>query len=88
MGRMPMPQSKMKNGFLDNIPEVWDGQPKRRKKPVKKPGPEDVFVEYVKVKCPNCKSTKTQVYNTNYLPIRYHKCLKCGFRFKSVENTA
>ena len=44
-------------------------------------------VKYIRPKCPACGSTNVPVYNSNHLPIRYHKCGDCGHRFKSVEVT-
>lgn len=40
-----------------------------------------------KLKCPKCRSTKVLVYDSSHLPIRYHKCTKCGLSFKSVEKS-
>lgn len=39
------------------------------------------------VRCPRqeCRSVRTRVYDSNNHPVRYHVCLACGQRFKSVE---
>lgn len=73
------------DGFLDNLPDIRlpNGKRKRRKKPAVRP--EDVCVRYVRLKCPRCNSRKVPVYDSSHLPIRYHKCTKCGLNFKSVE---
>ncbi len=46
--------------------------------------PNGTAVDYHVVRCPECNSRHTQVYSTN-VPMRYHKCLDCEHRFKSVE---
>jgi len=77
----------MANGFLDDLPRLAgysSGKKKKNQTPPPEP-PEDVCVKYVKLTCPRCGSIKVPVYNTNHLPIRYHKCSDCGFLFKSVE---
>ena len=74
------------NGFLDDLPDLDIGD--KEKKPIPPPPePANILVEYIKVKCPapGCNSKDTKVYDSNHLPIRYHICNKCGFRFKSVE---
>jgi transposase-like protein len=43
-------------------------------------------VRYVPVKCPRCKSKNVMCYASR-IPVRYHKCRKCGTCFKSVEET-
>ena len=75
----------MRNGFLDDIGSMWDDEPPRKRVRAEAPDPEDVTVYYVRVRCPKCKSFRVPVYDSNHLPIRYHKCSDCGFRFKSVE---
>ena len=79
----------MGNGFLDDLPDLGLKPAKRRKKPAtggqKQPEPENVVVKYLRVKCPECKSYRVPVYNSEHLPIRYHKCKDCGFLFKSIE---
>ena len=76
----------MGNGFLDDLPDLGFGPAKRHKKQrQKQPEPENVVVKYLRVKCPKCKSYRVPVYDSNHLPIRYHKCLDCGCLFKSIE---
>ena len=77
----------MEKGFLDDIGPMWDDDDRPRKRRVKAPDPEDVTVYYVRVRCPKCQGCRVPVYNSNHLPIRYHGCSDCGFRFKSVEKT-
>lgn len=36
------------------------------------------------VRCPACESKNHRIYKTD-LPVRYHQCLDCGKRFKSIE---
>jgi len=68
----------MKNGFLDNLPDLGMGKP-AKKKPEK-----DEVVVWHKIKCPKCKSEKVPVYSTQGR-IRYHKCAECNHNFKSIE---
>ncbi len=72
----------MSNGFLDDLPDL--NLPGWRKKK-KSPEPEDQLVRYVKPRCPKCESSNVPVYNSDHLPIRYHKCSDCGYTFKSIE---
>lgn len=80
------------NGFLDDIPELELPISKRKKKQRKieplNPPAEDVIVKYIRLKCPRCGSFNVPVYDSNNLPIRYHRCSKCGLTFKSVEEHA
>lgn len=70
--------------FLNNLPDLGlQRNASRRKK--KQIDLEDVVVKYVRIKCPKCGCHKVPVYDTNHLPIRYHKCSKCGLNFKSIE---
>jgi len=73
------------HGFLDDLPGERARRRKRRSTP---PPPEadGAAVVYRAVRCPNgqCRSKKVPVYATK-LPVRYHKCLVCGCRFKSIE---
>ena len=50
--------------------------------PPEMPPPEIVI--YPRLHCPACQSTETRIASTRK-PIRYHVCLACGQRFKSVE---
>jgi len=79
----------MRNGFLDDLPDLGISSAKRRKKKKvdqKQAVRYPAVIRYTKVKCPRCHSERTQVYSHKKgNPIRYHKCLDCGFRFKSVE---
>ena len=76
----------MTNGFLDDLPEL-DMPGRRRKK--KSPEPKDQVVRYVRPRCPKCGSDKVPVQHTNPeidgSVVRYHKCEKCNYVFKSVE---
>ena len=73
----------MANGFLDDLPGE---RARRRKRTPPPPETTDQVVSYRPVRCPNgqCRSKKVPVYATK-LPVRYHKCLVCGCRFKSIE---
>lgn len=77
----------MSNGFLNDIPDLDlpKGGHKKRRRPKPSPEPANVVVYYTRVKCPQCNGLRCPVYNSNHLPVRYHRCLDCGFRFKSVE---
>jgi len=44
----------------------------------------DQLVVYRSVCCPHCGSAQTKVTSTRR-PIRHHKCLECGWSFKSME---
>ncbi len=39
---------------------------------------------YHPIKCPRCKSKNIKTYASRP-PIRYHKCKKCKFLFRSIE---
>ncbi len=41
-------------------------------------------VIFYPIKCPKCRSKDVGRYKSA-LPIRYHKCKKCGHNFKSIE---
>jgi len=43
------------------------------------------FVPFVRVRCPAYDSAQCRVYDSNHIPIRYHRCRTCGRMFKSVE---
>lgn len=74
----------MSEGFLNDLPDL--NLPARRRKK-KTPEPKDEVVRYIRLRCPNpeCRSTNVPVYDSSHLPIRYHRCAKCGQTFKSVE---
>lgn len=85
----------MNNGFLDDLPEM-DMPGRRRKKKSSKPksvnaakDDTEQVVRYVRLRCPECKSTNVPVQHTNPEVdgniVRHHKCSGCGKRFKSVE---
>jgi DNA-directed RNA polymerase subunit RPC12/RpoP len=76
----------MRKGFLDNKPDIWDGRNRRRKKKPAEPIG-TAAVMYMKVRCPKCGSKKCPCYDSRHLPIRYHKCAKCGLNFKSIEKS-
>jgi len=69
-------------GFMDDLPEL--GTPGTRSR---RPGPRSNpdFVPFVRVRCPTCNSAQCRVYDSNHIPIRYHRCRACGNTFKSVE---
>jgi len=77
-------------GWLDDIPEIdlpASGKRKQKKRPPP-PCPEspirhDVVLYHV-IHCPKCGGDNVPVVTTRR-PIRYHKCKKCGYCFKSVE---
>ena len=75
----------MRNGFLDNLPDLGLERRAKKKRKVEPLNLENAVVRYVRPRCPRCKSPKVPVYDSNHLPIRYHKCSKCGLRFKSIE---
>lgn len=72
----------MSSDSLDNMPEM--NLPGRKKKRRKKSGIAGI-VRYVKRRCPECGGDRVPVYDSNHLPIRYHKCSDCGHTFKSIE---
>lgn len=82
----------MSNGFLDDMPDKFlngENQKDRHKKKPKSQAPETgeddmPVVIYQPVKCPRCKSENCPAYKT-IKPIRYRKCSKCGYLFKSVK---
>lgn len=76
---------KMGQGFLDDLPDLGMGKPRKRRKKKSVAGRAPII--YMRVRCPRCGSTKVPVYDSSHLPIRYHKCSKCGLNFKSVEKT-
>ena len=72
--------------YLDDLPGVKNCRIQRRSKPVIPTDTDGVpMVPYVRPKCPQCQSTECPVYDSNHLPIRYHKCKDCDFCFKSIE---
>ena len=61
--------------------------PAKKRQKIKETSTEDhseEAVTYRPIKCPKCGSKKNNCYKTD-LPVRYHKCLNCGWRFKSIE---
>ena len=70
-------------GFLDDLPDLGDLEPEQPEAPRRKRRKD--FVPFVRVRCPACGSLRCPVYNTNHIPIRYHRCQDCGRTFKSVE---
>jgi ribosomal protein S27E len=70
------------SGFLDDLPDLGF-DPERPQAPPRKRNKD--FVPFVRVRCPSCGSTRCPVYNTNHIPIRYHRCQDCSRTFKSVE---
>jgi predicted RNA-binding Zn-ribbon protein involved in translation (DUF1610 family) len=42
---------------------------------------------YYPLRCPKCKSKDIKTH-TSRPPVRYHKCKKCGFNFRSIEKEA
>lgn len=85
---------KTMDGFLDDMPELFEGVKKKKKRLLTKPKPEirntkiktqnHHAVIYHVIRCPVCDSKKTKIARTAR-PIRWHKCIKCGHTFKSVE---
>jgi len=69
-------------GFMDDLREL--GTPEARSR---RPGPRSNpdFVPFVRMRCPACGSNRCPVYDSNHIPIRYHRCRTCGKTFKSVE---
>ena len=72
----------MTNGFLNDLPDL--DMPARRKKK-KPPEPAEPVVRYIRPRCPKCNHANCPVYSSRDLPIRRHKCAKCGHTFKSIE---
>ncbi len=69
-------------GFLDDLPEL--GTPgERPQQPRRRANPD--FAPFMRVRCPRCGSGNCPVYNSNHIPVRYHRCHDCGKTFKSVE---
>lgn len=77
----------MGQGFLDDMPDLGIEKPRKRRKKKSVTGIAPII--YMRVRCPNpkCRSTKVPVYDSSHLPIRYHKCSKCGLNFKSIEKS-
>jgi len=44
----------------------------------------DYSVKFIPLRCPKCKSKDVLCYKTD-IPIRYHTCKSCGWKFKSIE---
>jgi len=60
-----------------------ESQPKKDQE--KKEGePQRYGVIYYPLRCPRCHSVEVKTYNSSP-PVRYHKCKKCDFNFKSRE---
>jgi len=72
----------MSNGFLDDLPDLNLPGRRRKKKP---PEPADQVVRYIRPRCPECNSPNCPVYSSRDLPVRHHKCARCGHTFKSIE---
>jgi len=79
----------MKNGFWDNTPDLDLPQHVSRRREESPPTDENgiPIVYYVKIRCPypDCEGEECPVYSSDDLPIRRHKCKKCGRTFKSIE---
>ena len=75
----------MENGFLNGLPELGLNNRRKKKRP-SAPLTTAVVVRYHVMRCPNkkCNSRRLPVYKTE-LPVRYHKCLDCKIRFRSME---
>lgn len=74
------------NGFLDDIPDLAINTRRKRHKTPAPPVEEPVVVvKYIRPKCPFCGSKQAPCYDSNNLPIRYHRYSQCGKSFKSVE---
>ena len=90
----------MGNGFLDDIPELFEGDKRRRsarkvrsqksevrnQKSETKDDDSVIYpaVIYHVIKCPKCGSDNTKILTTKR-PIRYHACSECGHGFRSIE---
>ena len=72
----------MAKGFLDDLPDLNMPGRRREKKPTE---PVDQVVRYVRPRCPKCNHANCPVYSSRDLPIRHHRCAKCGHTFKSIE---
>jgi len=78
----------MPSGFFDDLPDLGlPDQPMRRRRLPTRDEDGIPVVYYVKVRCPNpnCGSDDCPVYSSDDLPIRRHRCKKCGGTFKSIE---
>ena len=72
--------------FLDDLPDLGMSQSHHRRKRLPAVDEDGTpIVYYVKVKCPGCGSKECPVYSSDDLPVRRHRCKKCGKTFKSVE---
>jgi len=70
---------------VEEEPSAVSGQPSVT--PAAEPEPAedaDQVVVYPAICCPQCGSKRTKVSSTRR-PIRFHKCLECGWTFKSAE---
>jgi DNA-directed RNA polymerase subunit RPC12/RpoP len=76
----------MTNGFLDDLPDLNLPGKRRKKKPAESSAESsDQVVRYVRPRCPKCNHANCPVYSSRDLPIRHHKCARCGHTFKSIE---
>jgi len=76
-----------KKGWLKGfIPEKPSVIPEEVVKEAKqdKVAPIPYGVVFYPIKCPKCHSKDTKCYHSNP-PVRYHRCNKCKYRFKSRE---
>jgi DNA-directed RNA polymerase subunit M/transcription elongation factor TFIIS len=74
--------------FLDDLPGSENTDRRRRRKRAVAVGVVNIDkpVIYHVLRCPKCKKKRVPVYSKEKeSPVRYHKCLDCGVRFKSVE---
>jgi len=69
-------------GFLDGLPGVSN---RRQERPDTRVKPEIDCVTWRSWHCPRCGVSDCPVTDSRQIPIRKHKCSKCGKEFRSYE---
>lgn len=76
-------------GVPDNPKVQLDGEPPEEGVPelAVVPTEELPSVEWSPIRCPECRSRRKRTYGRREV-VRWHKCLSCKTRFKSIEAPA
>lgn len=75
--------------FIGAGDDFLDGPPAAKTRGQKTdPGIREYAIIWIPVYCPGCGAKNKNVYNSSAAAdgIRYHKCGRCGTRFKSIEH--